>query len=281
MQYHEVSKRNWEEAVSLLCEGFPERNADFWNAGLQRWSKVVGDPFAGPVGILTCDEDGKAQGVLLTFRAPEMWSSHQQINFSSWYVRKKYRAFAPIILKRLSNDETKTFTDFTPNKPVQQMLRGLGYTEYCLRQLGYWTPVQALKKGAPALQKAETMPHVSSDPRLMRALDDHSKLGCIVLGIQTRSAVSPIVLRPKTRKRAVKSAEIIYCPDVALIAANLPGISRQLLRRGILVLETTVPVSMESPASFFDWGEASAFVKGQWQACQINQLYSEIPVLGI
>ena len=125
------------------------------------------------------------------------------------------------------------------------------------------------------------MPYFSSDPNLTRALVDHFKLGCIVLGLQTPSGVSPIVLRTKLRKRSIRCAEIIYCPDTEQIAASLPGISRQLLKHGVLVLEGDFPVSTELPSAFFDWGEAPKFVKGEWQQRQINYLYSEIPVLGV
>ena len=281
MQHHQISRENWPEAVSLLCEGFPGRDASFWNAGLNRWSELVGDPFAEPLGILTVDKNGDAHSVLLTFRTPETWAADQQVNFSSWYVREKYRAFAPFVLKRLSDDETKAFTDFTPSTPVQQMLRGLGYTEHHVQQLGFWTPLQAVRKGPVVLGMSEAMPYFLDEPGLTRALTDHVKLGCIVLGIQTSSGVSPIVLRTKMRKRAVRCAEIIYCRDTALIAANLPGISRQLLKTGVLVLEGDFPVSTELPSAFFDWGVTSKFVKGQWQQRQINYLYSEVPVLGV
>lgn len=281
MQTLPITPNNWPDAVKLLCEGFPERDEAFWEKGLERWINLVGNSFAQPVGYLTQDKDGELQSVLLTFRTPAYHGATPRTNFSSWYVKDDVRSRAPLMLKKLSHDANTTYTDFTPSASVERILRRLNYSEYQAIHLGFWTPLTALGKSQIVVDAGTTLEFVGQDSYLGRAIDDHLKLGCTLLGLRTEDGIEPVLMRLKKRKRLVTSAEIIYCADIRAIEAHLPALCRHLMKRGILILECELPHLPRRFQPAFNWGEVSRFIKGSWNKFQLDGLYSEIPILGV
>jgi len=277
-----INRRNWPEAVGLLCEGFPGSKSEFWQSGRDRWRQVHSDNPDKPFGYIGRDKEGVAQTVLLTLRSPVPTEDGlERVNFSSWYVRERYRLFAPNMLKRLCNDSNCVYTDFTPSKSVEKMLDRFGYQFLGLDHIVFPTPAIAFRKSLSVVGKAATLEAVKTDPDLSKLLKDHDQFGCLIMGIKTDDGISPIVLRTMVRKRVLRSAEVIFAQDVANLVRALPAIARILLLRGYSLLEADLPEGQQIKLPHHNWGRSTRYAKGPWRENQINFSYSELPVLKI
>lgn len=282
MRNEAIRQDTWPEAVDLLCEGFVGSTSEFWNQGLERWSKIVDDPFAGPVGYLTRDKEGEAQAVILTFRSPlKTVSDSQPVNTSSWYVRGRHRLFAVSMLKGFSEGEGVTFTDFSPSESVQRMLDRIGYRSLEQRQIVFPLHVLACVPSAGVLNADQTLAAIANDPAQSQRVRDHLAVGCHVFGIQTDAGVSPVILRLVTRKRVLRAAEILYAEKTGDLLRALPGIARKLLLRGASLIECSLPKEFETKLPYHDRGGLARFVKGPWPEDCIDYSYSEMPILGV
>jgi len=282
MRHDPITKDTWPEAVDLLCEGFEKTEPEFWNRGLDRWSTLVDDPFSDPLGFITRDKKDEGQAILLTFHSPLSSSEFgQAVNCSSWYVRDRYRMFAPSMLNKICDGDAKTYTDFTPIESVEKMLLKTGYHSLSFRHAVFSLHVLSVLPSLPVIGQAETLAQ-AKDPRLSdRTLADHAAIGCLVLGIETDNGVSPVVLRLITRKRVLRSAEILYAADTNFLVRALPGIARKLLLRGVTVIECSLPEKTVVKLPYKDRGTLARYVKGPWPADCIDYLYSEMPILGV
>ena len=282
MQHDPITKADWPEAVQLLCEGFDKTEPEFWHRGLDRWSTLVDDPFADPLGIITRDKKGEGQAVLLTFRSPHISPDFgQAVNCSSWYVRGRYRMFAPSMLKKICDEDGKTYTDFTPTQSVEKVLLKTGYHSLKLRHAVFSLHLISVMSSLRVLGQEEAIAQAEDDRLTDRTLADHARLGCHVFGIETETGVSPVVLRIITRKRVLRSAEILYVADPDLLLKALPGIARKLLLRGVALIECSLPETIEVKLPYQDRGMLPRYVKGPWPGDCIDYLYSEMPILGV
>jgi len=282
MQQDPITKDTWSEAIGLLCEGFDKTEPEFWQRGLDRWTTLVDDPFAEPLGYITRDKNGEGQAVLLTFRSPVPSAEFGQgVNCSSWYVRDRYRLFAPSMLNKICRESGVTYTDFTPTESVEKVLLKTGYHSLNLRHAVFSVHVLSVLRSLRVVGQAETLAQ-AEDARLSdRTLADHAAIGCLVFGIETEAGISPVVLRLITRKRVLRSAEILYAADTNLLVRALPAIARKLLLRGVTLIECSLPETTDVKLPYRDRGTLARYVKGPWPEDCIDYLYSEMPILGV
>ena len=282
MRHDPITKDTWSEAVDLLCEGFDKTAPEFWNRGLDRWSKLVDDPFSDPLGYITRDKNDQGQAILLTFHSPVRSAEFgQAVNCSSWYVRDRYRMFAPSMLNKICGENGKTYTDFTPIESVEKMLLKTGYRSLNFRHAVFSVHVLSVLPSLRVIGQTEALEKATDNRLSDRTLADHAGIGCLVFGIETDTGVSPVVLRLITRKRVLRSAEILYAADTSLLVQALPGIARKLLLRGVTLIECTLPEATEVELPFRDRGKRARYVKGPWPEDCIDYLYSEMPILGV
>ena len=282
MRHDPINKSNWSEAVALLCEGFDKTTPDFWNRGLERWSSLVEDPFAEPLGYITRGKNDEGQAVLLTFHSPLVSQEYgQAVNCSSWYVRDKYRLFAPTMLRKICDQDGKSFTDFTPTASVEKVLAKSGYESLRYRHAVFPLHVLCVLPSLRVVGQAEALAKAKDSRLSDRTLKDHAEIGCLVFGIDTPDGVSPIVLRIITRKNVLRTAEILYAADTNLLVKALPGIARKLLWRGVMLIECSLPESTQVQLPYRDRGVLARYVKGPWPEDCIDYLYSEMPILGV
>ncbi|MEM7327227.1 MAG: hypothetical protein AAF437_00730 [Pseudomonadota bacterium] len=282
MRHDPITKSNWPEAVELLCEGFDKTTPDFWNRGLERWSLLVDDPFAEPLGYITRGKNDDGQAVLLTFHSPIQTDGYgRAVNCSSWYVRDKYRLFAPTMLRQICDQSGKTFTDFTPTASVEKVLLKSGYESLNHRHAVFPLHLLCVLPSLRVVGQAATLAKASGARLSQRTLEDHAKIGCLVFGIETETGISPVVLRVVTRKHVLRTAEILYAADTTLLVGALPGIARKLWWRGVMLIECGLPESTAVKLPYRDRGVLARYVKGPWPEDCIDYLYSEKPILGV
>jgi len=126
------TKKTKLEAFNLLKEGFGERTEalfkNFILSNKKQTKKRLGVLFK---------YDGVAVGVLLLFEKERILKgkNYKYINFSSWYFKKQYRSFAPILIKKIIKEspENSILTNFTPHSSAIQVFKKLGFNHFDVR----------------------------------------------------------------------------------------------------------------------------------------------------
>ena len=186
-------------AVDLLCEGFPDRPAEWWRAALDRMQRYGGNREADyPIGFLLVDGDAAA-GIILTPAGLRMGPggvSRLIVNTSSWYVRPAYRFRAVAMLRALFGWRNAVFTDLSPSPEVTRMMPFLGFEQIALGfnidvlpQLALRTPfagrVRAFAPGDP-------VPQVGPSRAMIEA---HRALGCLPVLLDCDGETQLLVFR--------------------------------------------------------------------------------------
>ena len=127
-----LSEKTKIEAFNLLKEGFGENSEkEFKNFLLftkNKPNKRLGALYR---------YDGVAVGVVLLFEKDRIFEGkrYKFINFSSWYFKKKYRALAPKLIKKiiLKSPENSILTNFTPLNSTRPFFYKLGFNHFDVR----------------------------------------------------------------------------------------------------------------------------------------------------
>jgi len=116
------------------------------------------------------------------------------------------------------------------------------------------------------------------DDPLASALDDHHRLGCVVTALDTGQALVPLVWRPQRRLKLLRTAELLYAPAQAVVAAHLGALARRLLALGfpMLAFEACEDLVPDFPCTrLFQ----RRLARGPYPAQGIDHLYSELVYL--
>ena len=127
-----LSEKTKLEAFNLLKEGFGENSEKQFKNFLLFTKNKPGKR----LGVLY-KYDGIAVGVVLLFEKDRIFEGkcYKFINFSSWYFIKKYRTFAPILIKKiiLESPENSILTNFTPLRSTRPFFYKLGFSDFDVR----------------------------------------------------------------------------------------------------------------------------------------------------
>jgi len=126
------SEKTKLEAFNLLKEGFEEGTEkifkNFLFSDKSQTNKRLGVLFK---------YDGVAVGVVLLFEKERIFQgkNYKYINFSSWYFKRQYRSFAPIIIKKIIKEspENSILTNFTPHSSAIKIFNKLGFNHFDVR----------------------------------------------------------------------------------------------------------------------------------------------------
>jgi hypothetical protein len=126
------SEKTKLEAFDLLKEGFGEKTEKlFKNFLLSKQNQSQ-----KRLGVLF-KYDGITVGVLLLFERDRIFEGkdYKFINFSSWYFKKQYRAFAPILIKKIiiESPQNSILTNFTPHSSAIKIFNKLGFNHFDVR----------------------------------------------------------------------------------------------------------------------------------------------------
>jgi hypothetical protein len=226
-------------AIALLCEGFPERGADFWTHALARLQEFAGNHEAGtPLGLLMLDGN-EPVGIALTpasLRRQRDGGTERLVNVSSWYVRPSYRWRAALMLRHLFADRNATFTDLTPTPEVQKMLPAFGFRPVNRGLVLRLLAVHALApaRGFSIRRLAGAWPALIEGPT-PATLESHRRLGCEAFLVEGPRATGLVVVR-RQRFRGLPGARLVYADSHALMRAAFGPLARALLGRGYLML---------------------------------------------
>ncbi|MGY8661363.1 acetoacetate--CoA ligase [Bradyrhizobium sp. UFLA05-109] len=189
--------------------------------------------------------DGNAiVGFIATIAAPRQVNGEAALvcNVSSWSVHPKYRGWGMALLAAVLEDESITYTAFTPSP-----------TSWAVLAAQDFMPLGAHRIVMPPLLQPETLfgstrPVISFDQAAIRErltseqrqiFDDHARYDCLQLTVSDGPDHAYLVVKrrlaSKRRRRALPAripySDILYCSAPELLARHLERVKLAILRR--------------------------------------------------
>lgn len=269
--------------VALLARGFPARSHAFWQQALQQLAKRRPPPGLPQYGYLLAS-DGEPVGAILlicsTMRVGDGFAA--RCNLSSWYVEPAFRSYAPLLVSRALAHKNVTYLNVSPAPHTTPIIEAQGFARYCD---GLFVAVPILKnlfggERVQVIEAHERIP-VEVDPFEREILRQHAELGCISLWCVSAGRTYPFVFRPRTVKKFVPCARLIYCRDIGDFVRFAGPIGRYLARRGRPLVIVDANGRIPGLAGVFRGGRMPKYFKGGERPRLGDLAYTEFAVLGV
>jgi hypothetical protein len=277
MVIREITDDDLEAVRRLLVEGFPLRSEDYWTKGLanlRSLPRVKGFPRYGYV----VDVDNAPQGLLLTITS-DRGVHGARTHFSSWYVREGYRQFALLLFRHALELGNTTFINPSPSERVVPILKTFGFEPYTagMLMLDLTTAIRGrASRGAVGRVGLGDLAGLPEGER--EIAEDHLRMGCDVLRLETDVRTGLLIHRRKWIKRVLPCSQVILA-DPELIIELAGSVMRALAtRRSLLALcdvdQTAKPaIGRVSPRGI-------RYFKGTAPPAVGDLSYSELAVFG-
>lgn len=275
-----IDESRLEAAAGLLLEGFPHRSLGFWREGLRRiadHNKTMGEPSPGTF-LMAGDEP---VGILLAIPRLDSRTGRKIVNLSSWYVRESHRWSAARLIMAALGDKSATYTDLTPTRAAAEVNARFGFRSIGFNLLLVVLPWLALAgRGRGRLVPLAEVPPGALSDALVRDLKAHQDLGCIVTTVEQAGRYFPVVF-DVVRKKRLLAARVVYADSMDIVANNLAGLARLLIRHGALLLTLHADENAQIPYAWV-WKRGLVYqVRGEWDDRTIDDLYSERVLLKV
>ena len=245
-----INNSNLADAITLLGKGFPKQQPEFWRTAIDRLNAAGGNATADvPIGYLMLSA-GKPVGVVLTparVQTKEDGTTERVVNLSSWYVDPEERWRAPMMLQQLLRLENTSFTDLTPNKSVQEILKAFGFEQINSGVSVNLLPYMRLM----GRRQAQVIP-LSQVPRSAIGEETHDILsryqqfGCVVGALIEDGRHIPLAFKRVLRSK-IPLAMLVYSRDNSAVYRNLGAIGRYLAKERIHILMLDIPPGGQIP----------------------------------
>jgi acetoacetyl-CoA synthetase len=219
-------------------------------------------------------------------------------NLSSWAVHTKYRGWGMALLAAVLQEESLTYTSFTPNP-----------TSWATLLAQHFTPLDSHRIVMPPLLQAETLfapnrPVISFDPAMVRErltsqprriFDDHAPYDCLQLIVSDGSDLAYLVVKRRVHRLNARRlwglgkvlpvrlpySDILHCSAPELLSRHLERVKLAILRRqrtAALVAEARLfPVRPRGVMLSL----RSCYRSPLLAAGDLDRLYSEIALLPV
>jgi len=236
MKIHPIDPDDLPAVVQLLCEGFPSRDAGYWQHAL---ALLADRPKIGDLpqfGLALAVED-RIEGVMLMISADIAGTRY--CNLSSWYVRPDFRRFSPFLFQKSLKVKDVTYTDCSPAPHVLPIVEKFGFAAYTGGTL--LVDVRAALRGGAPVHVLDSGNLSRVDPARQATIRAHLSWGCQGLLLEGQDDY-PVALLYRTArlKRLVPAARFILGNPEVLVA-NAGPIMRRLMARGIVVALIDAP----------------------------------------
>lgn len=269
-----IDEGNLASAVQLLAEGFPEQPPAFWDRGIDRLRAYCLDHGFPSIGSLLI-ANAMPVGVLLEIPSCHPTTGEKVLNLSSWYVKEKYRWFAPKMLSDATAAADVVYTDFTPSERAAELNTRLGFRTVSAPMMLFLLPLAAMASwGAGKVVSMDDIPYAALPQGEIKAVDAHRALGCLTFAIKNDERFHPVIL-DVIRKRNMPVARVLYAKNGQLIADNIGAIARFLLARGLPLLSAPIERDVAVKHAITWRPDYRYQIKGDWDDGIINELYSE------
>jgi hypothetical protein len=277
MMIREIAEDDLDAVCGLLVEGFPQRSYGYWAKGLTNLSSLAPVEGFPKYGYLV-DADYTIQGVLLTITSDHgvhgAWT-----NFSSWYVRKEYRHFATILFTQALKLRNTTFLNPSPSKRIIPILKAFGFEPYTIGTVALDLR-RAIRKPPPRgeVRRLGVDELARLSEREGRTAEDHMRMGCDVLYLQTDDREGLLIHRRKWIKRSLPCSQVIFTePD--LMGQLVAPVMRALGSRGSLLALCDIDEAPD-PSIGHVFARGIRYFKGVDAPSVGDLTYSELAVFG-
>jgi hypothetical protein len=266
------------ELASLLAANFPRFDVDFWHAAMNRLARrerVEGMPLLG-LGIV----DQGLQGAVLMISSKRTATGGPQIitNISTWCVNPSHRgALAKELYAQATSADQATYSNLSAAANTIKTITRLGFSE--------WRAGQAIGIGTGTSGTARVLPFAdaireTADPAQLALMEDHHRLGCVVLGLALKERVTPLIFLKRKVLKHLPCAQLIYCEDFSDFSANSLAINNHLLRHGLPTLLVDASGKVPGLTGRYFPGKAAKYYKGPLPLADIDHCYSEMMYIG-
>jgi hypothetical protein len=221
--------------AALLARGFPGRNRQYWEGGLQQLGKLQPPPGLPKYGYLL-DAAGTVVGTLLLISSTRRAGNKliTRSNVSSWYVEPDFRAYAPLLTLRAHAHKDVTYLNVSPDPSTWSIIEAQGFLRYCDGTFITFPILKGVFGDGESVQVLDGCmpPAATFEPFEREILLRHAEFGCISLWCVTSERAYPFVFQPWRSKKIIPSARLIYCRDIGDFVRFAGPIGRVLARRG-------------------------------------------------
>jgi hypothetical protein len=224
------------------------------------------------------DADSAPQGLLLTITS-DRGVHGARTHFSSWYVREGYRQFALLLFRHALELENTTFINPSPSERVVPILKRFGFEPYTAGTL--MLDLRTAMRGRAsrgAVQRLGLGDLADLSERDRQIAEDHLRMGCDVLGLETDVRTDLLIHRRKWIKRLLPCSQVILA-DPGLIIELAGSVMRALARRGSLLALCDFDQTAK-PASGRVFPRGIRYFKGPAPPPVGDLSYSELAVFG-
>jgi len=233
LRIREILDGDIDPVTDLLTRGFPSPRR-YWEVGLERLRTRSAPPDMPRYGYML-EADGNPVGAILVISNLRRVGDRREVfsNLASWYVDPAYRSHATQLLKRALTNKQATFLSISPATHVRPIYEAFGFRCYSGGQL---LAVPALARNRQNARTrivgtdnfstcglAETERHL---------LELQAGYGCISLCCVTDGQTRPFVFLPRTIRRFIPSAQLVYCRDISELVDVAGSVGRYLLSLG-------------------------------------------------
>jgi len=246
LRVREILDNDINPITDLLTRGFPCPRR-YWEVGLERLS-TRSVPTGMPRYGYMLEANGNPVGVILLISSLRRVEDREALfsNLSSWYVEPAYRSHATQLLKRALTHKQTTYLSISAAIHVRPIYEALGFRCYSRGQV---LAVPALARNR---QKARTrIVEIDSISELQfhegerQQLELQSSYGCISFCCVTEDQVRPFVFLPRTIRRFIPCAQLVYCRNISDLIDVAAAVGRYLLLLGrpFVLVDANGPVS--------------------------------------
>jgi hypothetical protein len=233
LRIREILDGDIHAITDLLTCGFPSQRR-YWEVGLERLRTRFAPPDMPRYGYML-EADGKPIGVILLISSLRWVKDRRELfsNLSSWYVDPAFRSHATQLLKRALINKQATFLSVSPAIHVRPIYEALGFRCYSGGQL---LAVPALARNRQNARTrivgADRLKESGLEEEERRRLELQANYGCISLCCVTDGRIRPFVFLPRTIRRFIPCAQLVYCRNITELTDVARPVGRYLLSLG-------------------------------------------------
>jgi hypothetical protein len=243
-------------------------------ANLRRLKPVEGFPRYGYL----VDADDAVQGLMLTITS-DHGVHGARTNFSSWYVREGYRQFATFLFRHALKLENTTFLNTSPSDHVLPIMKAFGFLPYTTGVVMFDLRTAMRRRSSRGgVHRLGVGDVADLSEREGRLAEDHLRMGCDVLRVETDGRASLLIHRRKWIRRRLPCAQVILA-DPNLMAELAGPVMRALASRGSLLALCDVNQTPQ-PATGRVFPRGIRYFKGADAPAVGDLSYSELAVFG-
>jgi hypothetical protein len=279
----QIDQTDIDAVATLLAEGFPVHDRQFWQNALARLTRHEPPPGLPKYGYLL-ESRGAAVGAILVICStmPANDTAATRCNLSSWYVEPRFRAYAPLLVSRALQHKNVTYTNVSAAPHTRPIIEAQGFSRY---SEGIFVAMPALQgpfgNSTVEIFDAQRQPRVDFDRCDREILQEHAAHGCISLWCATSERAYPFVFRPRLVRGFVPCAQLIYCRDVGDLVRFAGPIGRALAWRGrpLVLIDANGPIP--GLLGWFGRGRMPKYFKGPQRPRLGDLAYTEYALLGV